>query len=63
MDGGKFRSGNVDMENKFSVTVEGGKVVGQDLVVPARGEIKLIYAWPHGHDHGHGQANAHAHGH
>jgi azurin len=51
VEAGKLRLGNADFDNRFLVTVDGGKVVGKDLVVPARAETRITYSWPGGHTH------------
>ncbi|MCE9609105.1 MAG: hypothetical protein K8R23_02640 [Chthoniobacter sp.] len=45
VDGGAFGP----HESKYLVTVEGGRIAGSNLLVPARAEIKITYAWPGGH--------------
>lgn len=52
VEGGKMKVGSGDYDNRFLLTVDGGKVVGKDLIVPARAEIKITYCWPGGHQHG-----------
>ena len=51
VEAGKLRLGSADFDNRFLVTVDNGKVVGKDLVVPARSEIRITYSWPGGHTH------------
>ena len=51
VEAGKLRLGNAEYDNRFLLTVDGGKVVGKDLVVPARSEIRITYSWPGGHTH------------
>lgn len=49
IDGGKFGLDGREFENKYRVVVEGGQLMGSDLVVPAKAEIKVTYSWPHDH--------------
>lgn len=49
IDGGKFGMDGREFENKFRVVVDGAQLVGSDLVVPAKAEIKVTYSWPHDH--------------
>jgi hypothetical protein len=45
VDGGKFGINNVNYDNHFKVSVEGGIIGNGRLVVPARSEIKVTYTW------------------
>ncbi len=45
VDGGKFGINNVNYDNRFKVSVEGGVVNNGRLIVPARPEIKVTYTW------------------
>lgn len=51
IDGGKFGLDGINSENKFSVAVDGARVAGRNLLVPARAEIKITYSWPQSHAH------------
>lgn len=54
VNAGKFNLEGRDFENHFLVSVDGAAVAGQNLVAPARPEIKITYTWPAeqmAHDH------------
>lgn len=61
VDGGNFDIQGRTFDNKMDVSVEGAQIAGQNLLVPARPEIVLIYTWTTSHadhaapNHGHGQ--------
>ncbi len=46
VDGGVFDVQGRGFENKYSVAAQGAQLAGRNLVVPARAEIKITYAWP-----------------
>ncbi len=46
VQGEKLAVGGVNYENQFSVRSEGAKVSGENLVVPAKEEIRIQYGWP-----------------
>ncbi len=48
--------GGFSVDGAFTVTVTGAQAAGRNLLVPARAEIKITYAWPggitgHAHQH------------
>ncbi|MEA3210048.1 MAG: hypothetical protein QOE70_3105 [Chthoniobacter sp.] len=49
IEGGKFGIDGREYQNSFEVAVEGARIAGQNLVVPARPEIKITYTWPGAH--------------
>ena len=49
VDGGVFDVQGRSFENKYTVAAEGAQAAGRNLVVPARAEIKVTYAWPNTH--------------
>ena len=51
VDGGVFDVHGRSFENRYSVAVSGAQLAGRNLVVPARAEIKITYAWPNTHAH------------
>ena len=54
VDGGVFDVQGRSFENKYTVAAQGAQLAGRNLVVPARAEIKITYAWPAthtGHNH------------
>lgn len=52
VDGGMFDVQGRKFDNRFDVAVEGGRIAGRNLLVPARAEIKITYTWP-AHLHAH----------
>ena len=49
VDGGVFDVQGRGFENKYTVAAQGAQAAGRNLVVPARAEIKITYAWPNTH--------------
>ena len=49
VDGGVFDVQGRSFENKYAVAAPGAQLAGRNLVVPARAEIKITYAWPANH--------------
>ncbi len=49
--GGVFEVQGRSFENQYSVAVAGARISKSNLLVPARAEIKITYAWPHTHAH------------
>lgn len=46
IQGEKLSFGGVNYENRFNVKAEGALVSGDNLLVPARNEIRVSYSWP-----------------
>jgi hypothetical protein len=58
------RSGEINSDNQFLVSVDGAKLEGENLFVPARAEIVATYTWPTTHAHGQADpSGAHADAH
>ncbi len=55
VDAGHLNLDGHEFENKFVVEADGAKLQGDNLVVPAKAQIKVIYTWPMTHLHAHGQ--------
>lgn len=54
VDGGVFDVQGRHFEVQYIVAADGAQIAGRNLLVPARAEIKITYAWPHSHaQHGH----------
>ena len=49
--GGVFEVQGRSFENQYSVAVASAQISKNNLLVPARAEIKITYAWPHTHAH------------
>ena len=47
--GGVFEVQGRSFENQYRVAVSGGRISRNNLLVPARAEIKITYAWPDSH--------------
>ena len=48
---GRINLNGRESENTFRITVDGAQVAGQNLLIPARAEIKITYSWPTNHAH------------
>lgn len=53
VDAGKLSIDGRDFPNAFTVSAEGGQIVGKRLLVPVRPEMQVTYAWPEAHAHAH----------
>ncbi|MHA3773384.1 PA14 domain-containing protein [Verrucomicrobiota bacterium sgz303538] len=60
VDGGRLGLDGREFENRFVIQVDGAQVVGKNLIVPIRPEIRITYSWPFSHNHS-AQAHVHAH--
>jgi plastocyanin len=56
VEGGRFTP-EIATDSRFVVSVEGAKLSGKDLTIPARAEIRVTYSWPNAH----GGHAAHSH--
>ena len=48
---GRFGLDGREFDNTFRITADGAQVAGRNLLIPARSEIKITYAWPTTHAH------------
>jgi azurin len=48
---GRFALEGREFENTFRITADGAQIAGQNLLIPARSEIKITYSWPTSHAH------------
>ncbi len=49
VDGGVFDVQGRSFDNQFNVAVDGARIAGRNLLVPARAEIKITYTWAVNH--------------
>jgi azurin len=51
VNNGRFTLDGRECENTFRIAADGAQVAGQNLLIPARAEIKITYSWPTTHAH------------
>lgn len=51
VNNGVFALDGRQFEDTFRIVADGAQVAGQNLLIPARSEIKITYSWPTSHAH------------